>query len=78
MRVADAETNSCRETEEKKLKTRQRPFILTSASGCEQIVASPEVQTPQRAPGPPGQRYLKPADLWLLDGGGGGGGPSGP
>lgn len=48
-----AGTNSCRPTEVKKIKTRQRLFILTGASGCEQILASPEVQTPQRAPGPP-------------------------
>lgn len=58
----------------KKIKTRQRLFILTGASGCEQILASPEVQTPQRAPGPPEQLYLIPANLWLLDGEGGGGG----
>lgn len=58
--------------EVKKIKTRQRLFILTGASDCEQILASPEVQTPQRAPGPPEQLYLKPANLWLLDRGGGG------
>lgn len=60
-----------RNCEVTKIKTRQRLFILTGVSGCEQILASPEVQTPQRAPGPPEQLYLKPANLWLLVGVGG-------